>query len=246
MLFLDIESSPDVAYVFGNKWEPTVVEYREYSHVLGFSAIFQGEHITKALPDYKNFKNDIQSDKNIVREIRDLLDKADLVIGWNSDKFDLRYLTTRFLKWHLDPPSPFKSIDLIKTSRSRLKLPSNSLDDFTNYFGLARKLDHEKRLFIQCTEGDKHAFDLLKEYNANDTKITKDAYYFLLPYIKSHPNISTFKQESGCPRCGNHVLIKKGFCFTATGRYQRYVCPACKAWSQGIVNLAEIRPFKNI
>jgi transposase-like protein len=35
-----------------------------------------------------------------------------------------------------------------------------------------------------------------------------------------------------CPTCGKAALVSKGFQYTTTGAYQRYICKACGAYSK--------------
>ena len=247
IVVLDIETSPDISYVFGKKWEPTVVDYKEYSYILGFSALWlDGEHTTKTLLDYKDFKKDIHNDKSITKELWNILNKAEMVIGFNSDRFDIKKINTRFAKWGLPPPQPYRSIDLIKTVRSRFDLPSNSLDFVLKYFGIGMKLENEQGLFVKCVQGDKEAFEKLAPYNEHDTLETKLLYDKLLPWINNHPNVDTYSSSTVCPKCGSNNLQKRGFRYTNTSKYRSIWCKNCKGWSQSPLNQLEKRPLKSI
>jgi DNA polymerase III epsilon subunit-like protein len=70
-----------------------------------------GKHITKGLCDYKTFKKDKTNDKELVTELWELFNEADILIAHNGDRFDRRKSNTRFLKHHLTPPQPYQTID---------------------------------------------------------------------------------------------------------------------------------------
>ena len=232
-----MEYSPDVTYVYGNKWDPKIVGYKEYSYPLGFSCKWlDGEQVTKTILDYK-------SEKGMAQDLWRFFDKADLIIGWNSDRYDIRKINTLFAKHGIPPPSPSKSIDLIKTSRTKFLLPSNTLDDFLNYFELDRKLDNEKNLFIKCTERDRKSFKQLAKYNKHDTLITEKAYKFLRPWIKSHPNLDTYSEHTVCPKCQSKNLVRRGYQYNQTTKYARIYCKDCMGWSRSPVNISEKRPI---
>lgn len=239
-LIVDVEISPDIAYTFGNKWEVSVVDYKEYSHILGFSCKWlDGKQTSKTILDYK-------SERQMIKDLWVFFDTADLVIGWNSDKFDIKKINTAFAKHGFPPPSPYKSVDLIKTVRGTFALPSNKLDDFLSYFDMRMKLENEKGIFIKCAEKDKKSLRQLKEYNANDTRITEDAFKFLRPWIKNL-NVGIYFKGTVCAKCGeNKGFEKRGFYVTKTMKYQTYRCKGCGGQMKSPLNLRKIKPLVSV
>ena len=47
-------------------------------------------------------------ERGMARRMHALLDEADAVLGWNSDKFDVRWLNAIFAKHGMARPSPFR------------------------------------------------------------------------------------------------------------------------------------------
>lgn len=231
---VDIETAPDIAYVYGSKWEPKIVAYKQYSYIMSFSwKWLDGKQITRSVQEYKG-------ERGLLKELHKLIDEAEMVVGWNSDKFDLKTINMRFAKYGIKPPSPIKSLDLIKTARTKFNLNSNSLDDFTKYFELKRKLDNEKGLFVECLENRPGAFTKLKRYNANDTLITEGAYKFLRPWMK-HPTVGL-----GCPRCGSNSLQWRGYHRNLTTKYRRFQCKDCAGWGRATINEQRTKPLVSI
>lgn len=234
-----MEYSPDVAYTYGNKWEAKVIGYKEYSYPLSFSCKWlDGKQTTKSIIDYR-------SERAFAKDLWVFFDSADLIVGWNSDKYDIRKINTLFAKHGLGPASPSKSIDLIKTARSKFLLPSNTLDDFLRYFGLDMKLENEKDLFIKCTEKVPGSFPKLKKYNAHDTLVTEKAFKFLRPWIKNL-ELGIYNDGSVCPKCEGRNLEKRGFSFNKTTKYQRVKCKDCGSWSRLSINLSEVKPLISV
>ncbi len=109
-----------------------------------------------------------RDDKRVVKSIYKLLDEADIVIGHNGDRFDLRKLRWRFISHDMPPPSPFKIIDTLKVARREFFAPSYKQDFLTKYFKLENKLSTEFDLWTDCEAGIQERLDEMAEYNKHD------------------------------------------------------------------------------
>ncbi|MEC4833769.1 ribonuclease H-like domain-containing protein [Mycobacteroides chelonae] len=72
-----------------------------------------------------------------------LLDEADVVVTYNGDRFDLQWFNAEFERLRLGPPSPYKSLDLVKVTKKQFKqgLLSMKLDWSARIFwGIVRLL----------------------------------------------------------------------------------------------------------
>ena len=198
LLFLDIETSPNTAHVWG-LWQQNVglSQLRESSRVMCWAAMWAGD-------DEVNFSSENHtSHKNMIKAAHSLLDEADAVCHYNGKKFDMPTLNKEFLKHGLLPPSPYKQIDLLRVARSQFRFPSNKLDYVAQQLGLGKKVAHEgHELWIKCMAGDKDAWARMEEYNINDVLLLEKVYDRLLPWINNHPNMSYTKSEYVCPTCG--------------------------------------------
>ena len=88
-------------------------------------------------------------------------------------------------------------------------------------------------MWVGCMNGDKKSWEQMAKYNIQDVYITEKLYYFLLPWIKNHPNVGVYKGIGEvCPTCGGIHLQKRGFTYTGACKYQRYQCQGCKTWSR--------------
>jgi uncharacterized protein YprB with RNaseH-like and TPR domain len=226
ILFLDIETSPNTAHVWG-LWNQTVGinQLLESSYVLCWAAKW-------ADSDEVMFDSVHQSRPRLmVKRIHNLLEQADMVVHYHGSSFDIPTLNKEFISHKLAPPSPYKEVDLLKTVRKRFKFTSNKLDYVAHKLGLGKKHPHEGHsLWIKCMNNDPDAWAVMEAYNRQDVKILEQLYHRLLPWIKNHPNLSAFHNRPCCPNCGSHKAHRRGYALTQAGKYQRYQCQTCHAW----------------
>ena len=225
ILTLDIETSPNLAHVWG-LWKQDIrgPQLLESTEMLCFAAKWLG---SKPVLFASQFTDGRES---MVRAAHDLLSEADALITYNGKRFDTPHLNREFIQLGLKPPSPFKQIDIIETVKSKFKFPSNSLAYVLKTLGLGGKLSHTgHQLWIDCLAGDARAWKLMERYNKQDVVRTEQLYEYLLPWITGHPSFGAETGNDVCPNCGSDNLQRQGFSYTQTGRYQRYVCE-CGRW----------------
>jgi len=235
ILLLDIETSPNLAHVWGI-WQQNVglPQLLESSQTICYSA--------KWLDGDEVFFDSVYKSKpkKMLKNIWNLMDEADAIIHYNGTRFDIPTLNKDFLLNGFTPPSPAKQIDLLQVAKRQFRFVSNKLDYVSQQLGLGKKTSHEgHELWIKCLARDKEAWAKMEEYNKNDVTLLEKVYYRFLPWIKSHINHSAFKNEVVCPNCGSHSIQKGGFSITRTGKYQRHQCQDCGHWSRGNKNLSK-------
>lgn len=236
ILIFDIESAPNLAYVWG-KYDQNVIAYDTEWYMLCYAAKWLGKRkiYTSKLNDYQSrFKKDATDDYAVVLSLWKMLDEADIVIAHNGKAFDVKKANARFLFHGLPPPSPFKQIDTLTEARKHFKFNSNKLDDLGNLLGLGRKISHEGfPLWLKCMQGQKTAWNRMIAYNKQDILLLEKVYEKFKPYITNHPNIGLYQGKTfACPNCGSSHLQKRGFNRTKTNTFQRFQCQDCGAWSQ--------------
>jgi len=228
ILLLDIESSPNTAHVWG-LWQQNVgiKQIMESSYVLCWAA--------KWLDDKEIMFDSVHQStaKTMLKSIHKLISEADAVVHYNGTKFDMPTLNKEFLLHGLNPPAPYKQIDLLRTMRSQFRFPSNKLDYVAQRLGLGSKTEHEgHELWVKCMNGDKDAWKKMEKYNKQDVILLEMVYQRVLPWIKLHPNRNLFSDRPCCHICGEENLKKRGTAISSTGTYQRYQCGSCGSWSQ--------------
>ncbi|KKL77716.1 hypothetical protein LCGC14_2032160, partial [marine sediment metagenome] len=129
------------------------------------------------------------SDKDFISLIYDMVDTADAIVHYNGKSFDMKHLNREFLLAKLDPPSPYKNIDLLSTMRQNFKFASNKLEWTSIQLGYEGKVQNRgMQLWLDCMAGDTSAWREMKKYNIQDVRLLEDMYDALLPWIKNHPN----------------------------------------------------------
>ena len=228
ILVLDIETSPNIAYVWG-LWDQNITPSQlvEPTRVLCWAAKWVGEK--KMM--YRSEHHDTR--EVMLDEIHHLLGEADVVVTYNGASFDIPHLNREFIEAGLTPPAPYKQVDLYLVVQRRFKFQSNKLEYVVPRVGAGSKLHNEGfGLWKKCLQGEGKAWATMRSYNLRDVEVTEALYKKLLPWIPNHPNAKLYDKTAECPSCGHGLLQCRGFARLRTGSYQRYQCQACGAWSR--------------
>jgi len=234
VLFLDIETSPNLTYIWGLHTElHTMDMWVKEWYILCWCASFKGDKtmITSALPDFaKEYKADKENDRFILEKLWKLLDEADIVVGHNSVAFDLKKINARFAIHNMKPPSPYKTVDTLLSARKHFDFTSNKLADLGKTLGLGEKIDTGGfSLWKRCISGDMSAWKHMVKYCSNDVILLEKIYLRLLPFMQTHPNFNNYIDEVNpvCTNCGSKNLQMNGFAYSNQAKYQRVVCKDC-------------------
>jgi hypothetical protein len=167
----------------------------------------------------------------MIRGIRDRLDAADGVLGFNHINFDMKKMRGQFALEGIDDIKPPSNIDIYKTVR-QMGFPSSKLDYIAQAFGIGRKVKHPGlEMWNGCLDGCPKAQRKMTKYCAGDVRLTEDVYYRLRPYIRDHPR---FQDAPGnaCANCGGR-MTSQGWKRTKHYRVQSLKCVDCGGWDQG-------------
>lgn len=235
VLLFDIETAPMLSYHFG-LWNQNINTANIYKDgcILTWSAkwLFNEEVIQyKITPEEVEERND----ERIVRALWNILDECDIAIGHNVDGFDKRVANQRFLKWKLNPPSFYETIDTLKHSRKAFKHNSNRLDDICKFLEIEGKMETPKGLWRDAVEGDEAAIQLMADYCDQDVRILEDVYLAMRSFIKPHPNIGLLEATDNgytCPTCGGHEFEFAGEYRTYVNIYDNLRCKGCGSLSR--------------
>jgi hypothetical protein len=160
-----------------------------------------------------------------------------VVVHYNGTSFDIPTLNKEFIIGRMNPPAPYKQVDLYRTGKGAFRFLSHKLDYITQALDLGAKIRHEgQELWTKCMKGDRKAWGRMKNYNIQDVVLLEKLYHRVLPWIKGHPNHSAYSGTACCPRSSKHKrLQKRGTAANATGTYDRFQCmePGCGAWARG-------------
>ena len=232
ILFIDIETSPNLAYVWG-LWKQNVAvsQIVDSTDMLCWAARFHdGKMVYRA-----------RHNKGFLERLWKMMDTADVLCHFNGKKFDVPHINREFLQADMLPPSPYKQIDLLHVARATFRFPSNKLEYIAQKRGMGQKVEHEGfKLWTRCMAGDRAAWGRMRAYNEEDVELLVRLYDKLQPWIRTHPNMGLFQTSDGavCMNCGEETLIKRGYAYTSLSKFQRYRCTECGKWQRGRTNLA--------
>lgn len=190
-------------------------------------------------------KNPID-DTEVVSSLYQAIDEADIIIGHNSDKFDIKKIKTKAFLYGHKPLGKKKTIDTLKIARSEFSFSSNKLSHLAEECQVTCKAespDWEKAL-----QGCPKELAYMRKYNRLDVQVTEEIYLKLRGWMKSHPNFNAFydiKDSEGrkvdvCPSCASANTVEKGVEVTAAGRYKTYQCEECGYVMRHSKNLTKV------
>lgn len=229
-LIFDIETSPIKAYVWGLKDQNiSLNQIVEDWKVLAWGAKWLGQ--SKVL--YEDVRK--QTEKQILQDIWELLNEADIVITQNGQSFDSRRLNARFIQHGMQPPSPYRHIDTYLLIKRAADFTSNKLEYLTAKLCTKyKKLDHGRfpgmSLWNECLKGNKKAWDEMKIYNIHDVLSTEELYMKIRAWgPQNMPNV--YNAQALCRVCGSAAQRRGPV--KDHPKLQRLHCqnPLCGRWS---------------
>lgn len=127
-------------------------------------------------------------DSKILRPLWELVDAADIVIGHNSQAFDVRKINTRFLLHGYGVPRPYRQIDTLKVAKKYFAFESNRLEYLNSRLGNLPKHEMELDDWIRiCLDGDQKILDKMVRYNRGDVKEGKKLYARMRDWVNPFP-----------------------------------------------------------
>jgi DNA polymerase elongation subunit (family B) len=240
VLLFDIETAPIIGYVW-QLWDQNVALNQIVSdwHVLSWSAKWLGE--TKVMYEDQRAAKDIEDDRKILKGIWDLLDEADILITQNGKAFDVKKLNARFVLAGMKPPSPSKHIDTLEIAKRHFGFTSNKLEYMTSKLCVKyKKLQHKKflgfELWKACLGGNLSAWKEMEKYNKHDVLSLEELYTKLMPWDNTiNFNLWSDGDDVKCS-CGSVRFERRGYSVTTAGKFHRYHCLECGAWTRGREN----------
>lgn len=236
-LFIDIETKPALGYIWQLKTEYVPISMvKQPSAMLCFVAKWRGEKKIHFASEYHDGR------QSMLEQVHALLDQADHIIHWNGDRFDRPWINGELAKDGFTPPSPYKTVDLMKEHRRQFKQLSYKLEwTLTDQWGLPGKIDNGGfrlwRTILESEDADelRKAWNKMRLYNRRDVTALEDVYDKALPWLRGL-NLNLYRNdvtEEVCPNCESARFHRRGYAYTATSRYPRMQCQDCGTWFRG-------------
>lgn len=236
-LIVDIETAPALAHVWSQR--TSFVPHKNIlvpGGIMGFGYKWLDEEGDEAAR-WEDWRDGYD---RMLRSLHMLLDQADVVVGQNSIRFDEAKINGYFLRAGLPPYSPFKSIDLLTTTKG-MGFESASLEY------VARMLDTPHRKIADTTggannwlaavQGDDEAWENLALYCRYDVLTTEDIYKAILPWLRGAASAGV-GDELACPRCASKDYVGAGTYQAVTRVYPQYRCNNCGGYFRGSSSVA--------
>jgi len=235
ILFYDIETAPNLSYVWGHYQQDVIAHEREW-YMLCFAWRWGHQKRVNAcaLPDFKKaYAEDPENDYHVVKKLHELFDEADVIVAHNGDAFDYKKANARFVKHGLGPASPVSSVDTLKVARKYFKFTTNHLNSLGKFLDIGVKTDTGGfKTWAGCMRGDPKSWKIMVKYNKQDINLLYDVYLALRPWMTNHPNHNMYTEENGCPTCGSNRMMRRGYKVTKTMRYVQMQCQSCRGYSR--------------
>lgn len=172
--------------------------------------------------------DDEQSDEEMVKEFLKSYNRADMVIGFNNDNFDNRWINARAMKYGFEVDTHIKSMDLMKQEKRLFRMIGYSMDYSSLFAKVERKQSHEGILMWDMVEeGSKEQqaeyMSKMLEYNIGDIVTTEELYLRLVPYLrhKVHFGVMNGEEKWTCPNTGSKDVQLHKTTVTPAGTIQR-------------------------
>lgn len=231
ILIWDIETSPNLAYVWG-KWEQNVISFKKEWELLSVAYKWLGESQVYCVGrcDFKD-----STDRALVDKVWQLLDESDVAIAHNGDQFDNKKIRAKFVEHGFKPPKPYKTIDTKKIAKNNFNFNSNSLNDLGQLLKLGKKVETGGfDLWLKCMAGDDKAWKKMKSYNKQDVVLLEKVYNKLKIWDEKHINLAALEDKrDACPICASAKVQKRGFYYARTTKRVRWSCMECGHWFSG-------------
>lgn len=145
------------------------------------------------------FKKDPLDDTEILADIWEELDKAEVVVAHNAS-FDRGWLFGRFLELGWQLPSKFF---LFCTYRNLtpFNLTSKKLNELSKSLIGEKKINTDFDLWMRCYDGEEDAFKEMEEYNLGDVYNTLFKVWKRTAYYNPHKAIDFANPSSIEPQC---------------------------------------------
>lgn len=226
ILIFDIENSAHLCFSF-DTWDarinPDDIEVPSYIYCISYRWYGQKKIHTISIRNFPLFKKDIHSDREVLKAFAKVWAEADIVVGHNIKKFDIKKINWRLDKHKLPPYEHKKIYDTLLIDRQYFGRPHHSLDAVAKDRGYVRKIVNEKGLSKRCWYGDVKALKEMETYNRRDVLINTLAFEDDMPFLKT--GVSKNVRCSN-DTCGSYDIQMRGI----RGNTHSFQCNVCFKW----------------
>lgn len=247
ILSFDLEVSPALGWFYPPTWETGIIKVEDRQRLMSFAYQWVGEEKIKSLClyDMPFYNLDKADDKALVEELHFVMSQADILLGQNSDNFDVKMANYFFIRNGLEPIPPTRSIDTKKIAKRYFRFANNKLDNLGEELGVGGKTKiTQGDIWYDCfILGDKESWRLMNEYCENDVRITTAIYLKMRGFMRNHPNLARLTGDfDSCPTCGGFNYRVRSYRTSNLQRYHQYSCNECGTYFNDRKAVVEDKP----
>lgn len=213
VLIYDIEVTPVLAWIWrcGEQYvgHHQLHEELNMTKVICITYRWLHEKKSKALV----FDIGTLDDHDIIQTFDSIIQKADVIIGKNSDRFDNKHLNFRRMMHGLPAITDWikRTDDLEKQMRRHFNMQSFSLDYFSKITGSDGKIKMNLQDWIDIVyRHDTKALNKMVKYGLKDVDDTAELVLKVWPYVTPKANMAAIKHTHACVNCGAKGILNAG------------------------------------
>ena len=228
ILVFDIETAPMRVWAWntGEQYISPKNVIDDWYVICWAATWLDGNEILHAVQTPSEARNN--DDRRVCKKLWTLINEANIVVGHNINRFDVKKMNWRWLVHGLEEPLPYKTVDTLQISRQKFGATSKALDYLTKSLKIPNKSDTNFDLWVDCWNGDRKALKKMDAYCSNDVLINEELYIRLRGWATTHPNLGLYAKTQVCRNCGSPNLVpqlKKAT--TPANVYRTYRCSDC-------------------
>ena len=144
ILFIDIETKPILAHVW-RLFDQNVGlnQIQEDWSILSYCAKWKG--VDEVVYEDLQGSDDFEDDSKLLGNLWKLMNTADIIVGQNSKRFDVKKINARLVLNGYPKPFTFRQIDTLNIAKAQFGFTSNKLQYMTDQLCTKyKKLEHGK------------------------------------------------------------------------------------------------------
>jgi len=174
VLFYDIETSYNIVKSWRVGYNMTIQpgDIIKERKIICVSYKWLGEDVV-----YNWHWDHIQDDFELLVNLIEVLNQADLIVAHNGDGYDLPWIRTRALQHGIPMRPNYKQFDTLKVARRKFNFNSNKLDYISEYLGFGNKIKTDMSLWddIILRHSDEALLQMI-EYCNKDVVLLEKVY----------------------------------------------------------------------
>ena len=196
---------------------------------VGFKWYGQKQVHIISISDYRAWLSDPSNDKGVVRDFAKVFEQAEIVVGYYSKGFDVKFLNARLMTYGFNCLPPVPHVDLYFAAKRSFALSRKSMANVGYHLRVPdKKTPLEGREWVKASTGNLNALKGVIRHCKADIIVTEKLYEKMRPLIRQHPPVT---KDEACDTCG-HTNFTKPVIYLANTKKNKYRmrCKVCNSW----------------